>query len=88
MLGYLEEWWLGLFIAPTTKMAVGEGFCRMAHRTLSGAPATAPGRWILTIGASDIWVTGQSGGASDRSCRLSGAPSGACSDFCARRHAL
>jgi hypothetical protein len=46
------------------------------HRTLSGAPATSPGRWILTVGASDIWVTGQSGGAPDRSCRLSGAPSG------------
>jgi hypothetical protein len=23
----------GVFIAPTTKMTVGEGFCRMAHRT-------------------------------------------------------
>jgi hypothetical protein len=35
----------------------------MAHRTLSGAPATSPGRWILIVGASDIWATGQSGGA-------------------------
>jgi hypothetical protein len=33
MLGCLEEWWLGVFIAPTTKMAIGEGCCRMAHRT-------------------------------------------------------
>jgi hypothetical protein len=24
----------GVFIAPTTKMTVGEGFCRMAHRTV------------------------------------------------------
>jgi hypothetical protein len=24
----------GVFIAPTTKMAVGEGCCRMAHRTV------------------------------------------------------
>jgi hypothetical protein len=31
-----------------------------------------------------MWATGQSGGAPDRSCSLSGAPSGACSDFCAR----
>jgi hypothetical protein len=46
------------------------------QRTLSGAPVTSPGRWILTVGASDIWGTGQSGGAPDRSCRLSGAPSG------------
>jgi hypothetical protein len=68
--------WLGVFIAPTTKLTVGEGFCRMAHRTLSGAPATSPGRWILTIGASNIWTTGQSGGAPDRSCIMSGAPSG------------
>jgi hypothetical protein len=47
------------------------------HRTLSGAPATSPRRWILTVGASVFWATGQSGGAPDRSCRLSGAPSGA-----------
>jgi hypothetical protein len=66
--------WLGLFIAPTTKGAVGEGCCLMAHR--SGAPATSPGRWILTVGASDIWATGQSGGAPDSHCSLSGAPSG------------
>jgi hypothetical protein len=50
----LKCWWLGVFIAPTTKMAVGEA---------------------LTSGA-----TGQSGGAPDRHCSLSGAPSGACSD--------
>jgi hypothetical protein len=25
---------LGVFIAPTTKVTVGEGFCRMAHRTV------------------------------------------------------
>ena len=27
-LGCLEVWWLGVFIAPTTKMVVGEGCCR------------------------------------------------------------
>jgi hypothetical protein len=26
--------WLGVFIAPTTKVTVGEGFCRMAHRAV------------------------------------------------------
>jgi hypothetical protein len=67
----------GVFIAPTTKMTVGGGCCRMAHRTLSGAPDTSPGRWVLTIGASDRWGTGQSGGASDSYYSLSGAPSGA-----------
>jgi hypothetical protein len=69
--------WLGVFIAPTTKVTVGEGFCRMAHRTLSGAPATSPGRWVLTVGASDRWGTGQSGGAPDIHYSLSGAPSSA-----------
>jgi hypothetical protein len=49
----------------------------MRQRTLSGAPATSPGRWVPTIEASDNWATGQSGGAPDRSCSLSGAPSGA-----------
>jgi hypothetical protein len=26
--------WLGVFITPTTKIVVGEGCCRMAHRTV------------------------------------------------------
>jgi hypothetical protein len=64
-----------VFIAPTTKITIGEGFCRMAHCTLSGAPATSPGRWVPTVGASDNGATGQSGSAPDRSCSLSGAPS-------------
>jgi hypothetical protein len=46
----------------------------------SGVPATSRGRWVLTVGASDSWATGQSGGAPDRSCSLSGAPSDACTD--------
>jgi hypothetical protein len=56
-------WWLGVFIAPTTKVVVGEGCCRRAHRTVrcatgqSGAPATSPNRWVPTVGASDIWAT-------------------------------
>jgi hypothetical protein len=65
----------GVFIAPTTKMAVGEGFCRMVHRTLSGAPATSSSRWVPTVGASDMWATGQSGGAPDSHYSLSCAPS-------------
>jgi hypothetical protein len=68
-------WWLGVFIAPTTKRTVGEGFCRMAHRTLSGAPATSPGRWVPTVGASDNWATGQFDVAPDSHYSLSGAPS-------------
>jgi hypothetical protein len=30
----MNDGWLGVFIAPTTKVSVGEGFCRMAHRTV------------------------------------------------------
>jgi hypothetical protein len=45
------------------------------RRTLSGAPATSPNRYGSIVGASDMWATGQSGGAPDRSCSLSGAPS-------------
>jgi hypothetical protein len=43
----------------------------------SGAPATSPGRWVPTVGASDNWATRQSGGAPDSHYSLSGAPSGA-----------
>jgi hypothetical protein len=45
------------------------------HRTLSGAPTTSAGRWVLTVGALTGGPSGMSGGAPDRSCRLSGAPS-------------
>jgi hypothetical protein len=38
-------------------------------------PAISPGRWILTVGASVFWGTGQSGGAPDRHCSVSSAPS-------------
>jgi hypothetical protein len=67
---------VGVFIAPTTKSGRWEAVCRMAHRTLSGAPATTPGRWILTVGASVFWATRQFGGAPDMHCLLSGAPYG------------
>jgi hypothetical protein len=43
----------------------------------SGTPAMSPGRWVLTVGASDNWATGQSGGAPDSHYSLSGAHSGA-----------
>jgi hypothetical protein len=45
------------------------------HRTLSGAPATPPSREGSTVGALTGGASGLSGGAPDRSCRLSGAPS-------------
>jgi hypothetical protein len=45
------------------------------HRTLSGAPSTSAGRWVLTVGALTGGTSRMSDGAPDRSCRLSGAPS-------------
>jgi hypothetical protein len=40
----------------------------------SGAPATSPGRWVPTVGALSCGPAWLSGGAPDRSCRLSGVP--------------
>jgi hypothetical protein len=75
---------VGFFIAPTTKLAVwwrllshGAPDSLVRHRTLSGAPATSPGRWVLTVGALTGGAFWLSGGAPDMSCRLSGAPSDA-----------
>jgi hypothetical protein len=80
-------WWLGVFIAPTTKMVVGEAVCRWAHRTVRCATRHCPVRQprhptvrvltISTVGALTDLSTGQSGVAPDSHCSLSGAPSGA-----------
>ena len=40
----LKCWWLGVFIAPTTKVAVGEGCCRRAHQTVRCATGHCPVR--------------------------------------------
>jgi hypothetical protein len=86
-LGCMEWWWLGVFIAPTTKPTVGEAVCRWAHQTVRCATGHCPVRQprhptvrvltVSTIGALTSWGTRQSGAASDRHCSLSGAPSGA-----------
>jgi hypothetical protein len=71
---------VGVFIAPTTKngrwktaVAWRTG-SPMRHRTLSGAPATSADRCGSTVGALTCGASRLSGGAPDRSCRLSGAP--------------
>jgi hypothetical protein len=51
-----------------------EGCSRLAHQTLSGAPATSASRWGSTVGALTCGASWLSGGAPNRSCRLSGAP--------------
>jgi hypothetical protein len=80
-LDYLNVGWLGVFITPTTKLAVwwrllshGAPDSPVRHRTLSGAPATSPGRWVPTVGALKCGPAWLSGGAPDKSCRLSCVP--------------
>jgi hypothetical protein len=60
----------------------------MAHRTVSGAPATSPGRWVPTVGALSCGPAWLSGGAPDKSCRLSGVPPARALLDCARRRAF
>jgi hypothetical protein len=46
----------------------------VCHRTVSGAPATSPGRWVPTVGVLTCGPAWLSGGAPNNSCRLSGVP--------------
>jgi hypothetical protein len=64
---------VGVFIAPTIKLVV---WWRLLSHGAPDSPVSA-GRWVLTVGALTGGASGLSGGAPDRSCRLSGAPSGA-----------
>jgi hypothetical protein len=70
----------GIYSPNHQKMAVGSVLSHGArdslvrHRTLSGAPATSADHWGLIVGALTCGALGLSGGAPDRSCRLSGAP--------------
>jgi hypothetical protein len=94
-LDYLNVGWLGVFITPTTKLAVwwrllshGAPDSPVRHRILSGAPATSPGRWVPTVGALYCGPTWLSGGAPDKSCRLSGVPPACALLLCARWRAF
>jgi hypothetical protein len=70
----------GIYSPNHHKVAVGSVLSHGApdspvrHRTLSGAPATSASHWGSTVGALTCGASGLSGGAPDRSCRLSGAP--------------
>jgi hypothetical protein len=81
-LGCLEWWWLGVFIAPTTKPAVGEAVCRWAHQTVRCATGHSPVcqpchptvrvLTVSTVGALTSCRTGQSGATPDSYCSVSG----------------
>jgi hypothetical protein len=99
----LNVWWLGVFIAPPTKMAIGEAVCRWAHRTVRCAtghcPVRQPHHPTVRVRPLELLTAGPLDSPVDRSCSLSGAPSSACSDsvravrtvhcsFCSRSLAL
>jgi hypothetical protein len=86
---------VGVIIAPTTKLdrgwrllSTGAPDSSVRHRTLSGAPATSPGRWVPTVGALTCGLARLSGGAPDRPCRLSGVPPARALLLCACRRAF
>jgi hypothetical protein len=84
-LDVLNVGWLGVFITPTTKLAVwwrllshGAPDSPVRHRTVSGAPATSPGHWVPTVRALTAGPAWMSGGTPDMYYRVSGAPLRAC----------
>jgi hypothetical protein len=59
----LEWWWLGVFIAPTTKPTVREAVCRWAHRTVLCATEHCSVRQprhptvrVLTFWPLELWL--------------------------------
>jgi hypothetical protein len=61
----------GIYSPNHQNVAVGS---LLSHGAPDSAPATSAGRWGSTVGALTGGASGLSGGAPDRSCRLSGAP--------------
>ena len=74
----LNMGWLGVFITPTTKLAVWWRLSVAWCTRQSGTPATSPGRWVATVGALTAGPAWMSGGTPDMHCRVSGAPLRAC----------
>jgi hypothetical protein len=65
---------VGVFIAPTTKNGRWEAVCSMAHRTVRCPLPRHHCRWILTVGASDLWARQGVRCTPDIYCSLSGVP--------------
>jgi hypothetical protein len=77
----------GVFIAPNHQFNQWGRLLSMgAPNSLVRQPRhpTVTVLTVSTIGALSSGGTGQFGAASDRHCSLSGAPSGGCSDICAK----
>jgi hypothetical protein len=58
----LNVWWLGVFIAPTTKVAVGDGCCRRPHQTVrcttGHCPARQPRHPIVRVRPLELLTAG------------------------------
>jgi hypothetical protein len=81
----LNVGWLGVFIAPTTKLVVWWRLTVVwctgqsdAHRTCPVRQPRHQSRWDLTVGSLSSGPAWMSGGAPDMYCRVSGAPAWAC----------
>jgi hypothetical protein len=60
-----------------------------AHRTVSVAPATSPGRWVPTVGAMTAGPAWMSGGTPDMYYRVSGVPLRVClTSACSGAHLM
>jgi hypothetical protein len=65
---------VGVFIASTTKSDRWKAVCSMAHRTVRCPLPRHHCRWILTVGAPDLWARLDVRCTPDMHCSLSGAP--------------
>jgi hypothetical protein len=80
----------GIYSPNHQNMAVGRLLSHGApdspvrHQILSGAPATSADRWVPTVGALTCGPAWLSGGAPDKSCRLSGVPPARALSLCAQ----
>jgi hypothetical protein len=68
----LNVGWLGVFITPTTKLAVW--WRLLSHGAPDSPVRHRTGRWVPTVGALSCGPAWLSGDAPDKSCRLSGVP--------------
>jgi hypothetical protein len=79
--------WLGIYSPNHQTSRLVEAVVAWRTRQ-SGAPATSPGRWVPTVGALTCGPAWLSGGAPDKSCRLSGVPPARALLLCARWRAF
>jgi hypothetical protein len=84
----LNVGWLGVFITPNHQTSRLVEAAVAWHTGQSGAPGTSPGRWVPIVGALSCGPAWLSGGAPDKSCRLSGVPPTHALLLCARKRAF